>query len=64
MSIKDYGIPLAPISSFKYLGKILTVADGNWPAVVRNLRKARRKQAQLTRVLVREGMDNQTLGQI
>ena len=33
----------------------LQEADDNWPALVRNLRKARRKWAQMTRVLGREG---------
>ena len=30
------------VSEFKYLGRILTATDDDWPAVVRNLRKARR----------------------
>ena len=37
------GIPLAHVTSFKYIGLILTAADVNCPEVVRNLRKARRK---------------------
>ena len=58
------GIPLAPVTSFKYLGQILTKADDDWPSVVRNLRKARRKWVWLTRVLGREGADARILGQI
>ena len=45
------GIPLAQVISFKYLGRILTATDDYWPAVVRNMRKARREWKQLTRVL-------------
>ena len=39
-------------------------ADNDWPAVVSNMRKTRRKWAWLTRVLIREGADDQTLGHI
>ena len=60
----EYGIPLAQVTSFKYLGRVLTAADANWTVVVSNLRKARRKWAQLTRVLGREGVDSWTFGQI
>ena len=40
--ITSYGIPLLPVTSFKYLGQILTAEDDDCPAVIRNLRKARR----------------------
>ena len=56
--------PLDHVTSFKYLRRILTAADGDWPEVVSNLRKARRKWTQLTRVLGREGRDACTSGQI
>ena len=62
---KDFtadGIPLDQVSSFKYLGFILTAAGNDWTAVVRNLREARRKWLQLTRVLGREGSDALTSG--
>ena len=35
--ITAYGIPLALVTSFKYLEQILMAADDDWPAVVRNL---------------------------
>ena len=41
-----------------------TEADDNWPAVVINLRKSRRKWARLKRFLGREGVDARTLGQV
>ena len=63
-AIMAYGIPLVPVTSFKNLGRILTAAENGWPAVVSNLRKERRKWAQLIRVLGREGEDAPTLGQI
>ena len=38
--------------------------DGDWTAVVRNLRRARQKWTWPTQVLRREGADYQTLGHI
>ena len=61
-ALTAYGHPLAPVSSFKYLGRILLVSDNDWAVVVRNLRRARKKWARLTRVLGREGEDAQALG--
>ena len=62
--ITAYGIPLAPVTSFKYLGIILLDADDNWPEMVSNLQRACRKWVRLTRVLSREGVDAWTSGQI
>ena len=42
-AITAYGTPLASVTSCKYLGRFLSVSDDNWPAVVRNLRRARQK---------------------
>ena len=53
MVITAYGIPLAPVTAFKYLGKVLTAADDDSPVVVSNLQKARQKWASLTRFLGR-----------
>ena len=62
--LTSYGVSLAPFTSFKYLGRVLMAEDYDWPEVVRNLRRARQKWEQMTRVLSREGEDAQTLGQI
>ena len=62
--ITAYEIPLSPITSFKYLGRILTVANDDWQAVVNNLRKARRSWEILKRVLGRKGADSRTLVKI
>ena len=35
-----YGRPLEMVSSFRYLGRILTGMDNNWTAVVGKLKKA------------------------
>ena len=58
------GIPLSQVTSFKYLGRIITLVDDACPAVDSNLRKARRKWAQLTGVMGREGVDARTSVQI
>ena len=39
--ITAYRIPLAPIASFKYLGRVLLESDDNCMAVVCNLNTAR-----------------------
>ena len=57
-------IPLAQVTSFKYLWRILTVADDDLPEVIRNLRKARRKWTWLTRFMDRKREDVRTSGQI
>ena len=52
-----YGAPIKNVTEFKYLGRVLTANGDNWPAVVGNLRKARRSWGQLLQVLGREGAD-------
>ena len=54
-AFRAYERPLESVTSFKYLGRVLTAADNNWPAVVGNLKKARKSLARLTRILRREG---------
>ena len=44
--------PLVPITSFKYLGRVLVAADDE-PEVFHNLQQARQKWVHLTRVLRR-----------
>ena len=56
--------PLLPCRLLKYLGRVLAAEDDNWPVVVHNLQRARQKWAQLSRVLIREGADDRTSGQI
>ena len=40
-SLTSYGVPLSQVASFKYMGIVLATEDNYWPAVVRNLRRAR-----------------------
>ena len=62
--ITAYGIPLVPVSSFKYLGRVMLASDDDWPAVEQNLRREQQKWERLTRVLEREGVDAWTSGRI
>ena len=64
MAITAYGILLFPFTSFKYIGRVLSGADNNWPVVFSNLKREPKKWAQLTRFMIREGVDARTLGQI
>ena len=61
-AISAYGIPLAPISSFKYIVRVLLAEYEDLAAVLHNLRRAQKKWARLTRVLGREGEDARTSG--
>ena len=45
------------MKEFRYLGRILTSTDDDWPAVARNLQKARAIWGRLARILGREGAD-------
>ena len=37
MVITAYGIPLALVIYFNYLGRVLSAEDNDWPEVVHNL---------------------------
>ena len=50
-----YGRTLEMVPSFKYLGRVISIADDNWPEVIRNLTKARAVWRRMTRILSREG---------
>ena len=36
-----YGLPLEMVTYFKYLGRVLSVEDVDWPTVFQNIVKAR-----------------------
>jgi hypothetical protein len=42
------------VTTFWYLGRILTTSDNNWAAARWNLKKARQRWATISRVLARE----------
>ena len=45
------------VTEFRYLGRVMTNTDYNWPAVAGNPRKARVTWGRLARILGREGAD-------
>ena len=49
-----YGTKMRAVTEFKYLGRVLTNTDDDWPAVAGNIRKARASWGRLARVLGRE----------
>jgi len=48
------GQPLERVRVFKYLGRVLSDVDSDWPAVYANLAKARKRWGMFSRVLRRE----------
>ena len=56
-AFEAYGVPIKSVLEFKYMGRILTATDNNWPEVVRNLGKLRRSWGSLFRVLGRDSVD-------
>ena len=61
-AFQAYGELLETMTSFKYLGRVLTAGDGNWPSVAGNLRKDMKSWMRMTRILSREGSDLKVLG--
>jgi hypothetical protein len=49
------GVPLESVSKFLYLGRQLSSTDDDWPDVVKNLAKARKRWATISRVLIHDG---------
>ena len=60
----EYGTPLTEVPSLKYLGRILSSTDNNWPAVEKNLRGERGKWGKMVRILGIEGAYRRTAGRL
>ena len=56
-AFRAYGEPMEAVLELRYLGKLLTAMDNDWPAVTGNIKKARRRWGRLAKVLGREGAD-------
>ena len=52
-AFQDYSRPIKTVTSFKYLGRIITASDNYYPEVVGNLRKAQDIWAHVARILGR-----------
>ena len=50
-----YGKPIEAVSEFRYLGRLLTATDDDWPAVAGNIKKAQGSWGRLARVLAGRG---------
>lgn len=57
-----YGQPLQSVDLFNYLGRQTSNIDVDWPAVMTNLKKARKKWGRMSRILGREGADAKISG--
>ena len=57
-----YGLPLDMVTSFKYLGWVISAADNDWPTVVKNLTRSRKVGSRMSRILSREGAASQVSG--
>ena len=54
-AFKAYGKPLENVSDSKYLGRVITAGDEDWPEVAGNLSKARKSWGRFSRILCQEG---------
>ena len=52
-AFSTYWQPMETVTEFRYLGRLLTATDNNWPAVVGNIKKAWRIWGRLDWVLGR-----------
>ena len=57
-----YGEPLENVTTFRYLGRVLTEGDDDWLAVVGNLGGAQNIWGRLSRILSQEGADPKLSG--
>ena len=64
MAFEVYGEQLKTVPSFKYLGRILTAGDDDWPAVTGNLGKAQKSWGRLQQILSREGGKQESVGEL
>ena len=51
-----YECPFEMVTSFRYLGRVISVADDDWKSVVPNMAKARTACRSMRRILSREGV--------
>ena len=61
-AFEAYGKPIETVNKFKYLGRVMTAGDDDWPAVAGNLVKAWKSWGRLTKILSREGAEKRVSG--
>ena len=52
-----YGKLLERVSTFEYLGQVMTAGDDDWPVVAGNLVKSWKIWGRLSRIISQEGSD-------
>jgi hypothetical protein len=57
-----YNETLAKVSYFRYLGRILSFNNSDWPALYHNLKKAQQRWGMVTRLLARDGASARARG--
>ena len=57
-----YGHPLEMVTSFKYLGRVISAMYNDWLELFRNMVKAREVWRSLSRILIRGGVEPQVYG--
>ena len=62
VQLTAYGTVLEAANTFKYLGRPMSSTDNDWPALYRNLTKARQRWASISRILAREGASPRVSG--
>ena len=50
------------VTAFKYMGRVLTAWEDDWPEVAGNLHKAKKSWVRMSRILIREGADPKVSG--
>ena len=61
-ALEAYVEPLENVTAFKYLGRVTTEGDDDWPAVVGNLQRERKSWGRFSRILRQEGADLKVSG--
>lgn len=56
------GQPIDKVHSFRYLGRPIAASNSDWPALYRNLQKAKQQWAYISRVLTNEGAPPKAAG--
>ena len=55
MYFSVYGHPLEMVTSFKYLGRVISSTENDWMKIVRNLARAKTVWSRMSRILSRMG---------
>ena len=55
------GKEIETVKQFKYLGRVLSEDDDDWPAIQANIQKARKRWGQVAKILAKEGATSGTM---